>query len=151
MNLGSGKSYRHGRMGRGGHRLPKVSHMPVMPDPSTPCGRATPETAVFYPFGHPTPYAYGYRDGSGRRDRKKKGNRKLGREDDRRAATGTHSKRAALRMDTGHRLRTGPYFLGVQGVFEMKEMFCPGGRQAGLGLPTRRALSGRVWRAVVIP
>jgi hypothetical protein len=29
-----------------------------MPNPSTPCGRATPETAVFYPFGHPTPYAY---------------------------------------------------------------------------------------------
>jgi hypothetical protein len=29
-----------------------------MPYPSTPCGRATPETAVFYPVGHPTPYAY---------------------------------------------------------------------------------------------
>jgi hypothetical protein len=49
-----------------------------MPDPSTPCGRATLETAlrllqgwptrslqgarpasIFYPFGHPTPYPYG--------------------------------------------------------------------------------------------
>jgi hypothetical protein len=37
-----------------------------MPDPSTSCARATPETAqrggriaaVFYPFGHPTPYAH---------------------------------------------------------------------------------------------
>jgi hypothetical protein len=32
-----------------------------MPDPSTPCGRVSPEgkpAAVFYPFGHPMPYAY---------------------------------------------------------------------------------------------
>jgi hypothetical protein len=62
-------------MARGGHGLPKVSHGPAMPNPSTPFGRATPEialrsvsgvthpqggqpAAVFYPFGHPTPYAY---------------------------------------------------------------------------------------------
>jgi hypothetical protein len=40
---------------------------PAMPNPSTPCGWATPETAVmqgrwsvafFYPIGHPTSYAY---------------------------------------------------------------------------------------------
>jgi hypothetical protein len=62
----------HGRMARGGHRLPKKSLGPAMPDPSMPRGQATPETAlqpytrfrgappaaVFYPFGHPTPYAY---------------------------------------------------------------------------------------------
>jgi hypothetical protein len=29
-----------------------------MPYLSRPCGRAIPETAVFYPFGHPTPYVY---------------------------------------------------------------------------------------------
>ena len=33
-------------MARGGHGLPKVSPGPAMPDPSTPCGRATPETAL---------------------------------------------------------------------------------------------------------
>jgi hypothetical protein len=44
-----------------------------MPYPFTPCGRATPETAlqpygfrtglpaaIFYPFEHPTPYAVAY-------------------------------------------------------------------------------------------
>jgi hypothetical protein len=30
----------------------KVSPGPAMPYPSMPCGRATPETAVFYLFGH---------------------------------------------------------------------------------------------------
>jgi len=59
-------------MARGGHALPKVSLGPAMPDLSTPCGRITPDTAlwriarpqggwfaaVFYPFRHPTPYAY---------------------------------------------------------------------------------------------
>jgi hypothetical protein len=60
-------------MARGGHEFPIVSLEPTMPDPSTPCGRATPETAlwplqgwpvrgqtaaVFYPFGHPTSYTY---------------------------------------------------------------------------------------------
>jgi hypothetical protein len=59
----------HWRMARGGHRLPKVSLGPAMPYSSTPCGLASPETvlrlferrsaAIFYPFGHPTPYAYG--------------------------------------------------------------------------------------------
>jgi hypothetical protein len=44
----------HGRMGRGGHGLPKVLPGPAMPDPSTPCGRATPKTAL-WPFqGWPT-------------------------------------------------------------------------------------------------
>jgi hypothetical protein len=63
------------RMARGGHGLPKVLPGPAMPCSSTPCGRATPETAlqpfqewpapkgrsaaVFYPLGDPTPYAYG--------------------------------------------------------------------------------------------
>jgi hypothetical protein len=55
------------RMARGGYGLPKVSTGTAMPYPCTPCGRAIPETAlqgerpvaVFYPFGHPTPYAYG--------------------------------------------------------------------------------------------
>jgi hypothetical protein len=46
---------KHGRMARGAHGLPKVSLGPAMPDPSTPCGRATRETgerrsAVFYPY-----------------------------------------------------------------------------------------------------
>jgi hypothetical protein len=58
----------HGRMTRGGHGPPKVSLGPAMLYPSTPCGRATPETALwpfqrrpaafFYPIGHPTLYAY---------------------------------------------------------------------------------------------
>jgi hypothetical protein len=58
----------HGRMARGSHGIPKVSLGPALLDPSTPCGRATPETAlqpfqgwpaaVYYPFGHPAPYAY---------------------------------------------------------------------------------------------
>jgi hypothetical protein len=53
------------------HGLPKVSLWPAMPDPSMPCGRATPEMAVlgvacaqsrwpatvFYPLGHLTPCA----------------------------------------------------------------------------------------------
>jgi hypothetical protein len=60
---------------RGGHRIPKVSCKPTMPYPSLPYEAATLETAVlpfqgwparkrvqpaavFYPFGHPTPYAY---------------------------------------------------------------------------------------------
>jgi hypothetical protein len=33
-------------MAMGIHGLPKVSPGPAMPDPSTPCGRATPETAL---------------------------------------------------------------------------------------------------------
>jgi hypothetical protein len=48
----------HGRMARGGHGFPKVSLGPAMPDPFRPCRWAILETAVFYPFGHPTPYAY---------------------------------------------------------------------------------------------
>jgi hypothetical protein len=50
-------------MARVGHALPKVSLGPAIPYPSTPCRRATPETAlwsvaVFYPLGHLMPYAY---------------------------------------------------------------------------------------------
>jgi hypothetical protein len=33
------------RMERGGHGLPKVSPVPAMPYPSTPCGWVNPETA----------------------------------------------------------------------------------------------------------
>jgi hypothetical protein len=33
-------------MARGGHGHPKVSHGPIMTYPSTPCGRATPETTL---------------------------------------------------------------------------------------------------------
>jgi hypothetical protein len=47
-------------MARGGDGLHKVSPEPAMPYPSMPSGQATPETAVFYPLGHPTPYAYVY-------------------------------------------------------------------------------------------
>jgi hypothetical protein len=36
----------YGRMARGGHGLPKVLPGPAMPHPFTPCGRATPETAL---------------------------------------------------------------------------------------------------------
>jgi hypothetical protein len=34
------------RMATGIHGLPKVSPRPAMPDPSTPCGRATPKAAL---------------------------------------------------------------------------------------------------------
>jgi hypothetical protein len=63
----------HGHMARGGHGIPRVLLGPAMPDPSTPCrwpllkrsysrfrggcqhgGRPA---VVFYPFGHPAPYA----------------------------------------------------------------------------------------------
>jgi hypothetical protein len=33
-------------MARGGYELPKVSPGPAMPNPSMPCGRATPETTL---------------------------------------------------------------------------------------------------------
>jgi hypothetical protein len=58
----------HGRMARGGHGLPKVATGPAMPNSFMTWGRATIETAlqpfqgrpaaIFYPFRHPTPYAY---------------------------------------------------------------------------------------------
>jgi hypothetical protein len=41
------------RMARGGHGLPKVSLGPAMPYPSTPYGRATPETALQQPSSTP--------------------------------------------------------------------------------------------------
>jgi hypothetical protein len=52
-------------------RLPKVLPRPAMPYPTTPCGRDTPETAVLYPFGHPTPSAYAPRDRSRKPEGKK--------------------------------------------------------------------------------
>jgi hypothetical protein len=45
----------HRRMTRGSCELPKVSPGSAMPDPSTPCEWPA---AVFYPFGHPMPYAH---------------------------------------------------------------------------------------------
>jgi hypothetical protein len=60
------------RTGRGIHELPKVSPGPAMPNPYTPCGRATPDgltplrpqdgqpAAVFYPLGYPTPNGPGW-------------------------------------------------------------------------------------------
>jgi hypothetical protein len=36
-----------GRTGRGIHGLPKVSTGPALPNPFTPCGWATPETALW--------------------------------------------------------------------------------------------------------
>jgi hypothetical protein len=44
------------RMAGSIHGLPKVSPGPALPNPSTSCGWAAPETAVFYPLGYPTPY-----------------------------------------------------------------------------------------------
>jgi hypothetical protein len=71
-------------MARGGHGLPKVSLGPAMPDLYMPCEQAVPETAVgqmaasgvtylqderpaavFYPFRHPTPYAYDHQPNHG--------------------------------------------------------------------------------------
>ena len=61
-------------MAKGIHGLPKISPVPTMPNPSMPCGRANPETAlqlfwvwpapggeggpaaIFYPLAYPTPY-----------------------------------------------------------------------------------------------
>jgi hypothetical protein len=54
-------------MGRVGHGLPEISPGPNLLYTSTPCRRATPETALrpqggrpvaILSFGHPTPYAY---------------------------------------------------------------------------------------------
>jgi hypothetical protein len=44
------------RTGRGIHGVPKVSCGLAMPDPYTPSGRATPQTAIFFPLGYPFPY-----------------------------------------------------------------------------------------------
>jgi hypothetical protein len=41
--------YHHGRMARGGHRLPKISPGPAMPNPPTPCGQAIPKTFQGWP------------------------------------------------------------------------------------------------------
>jgi hypothetical protein len=44
-------------MARGGHGLPKVSPGPTLPNPSTPCGGATAETALQQFQGWPAPRA----------------------------------------------------------------------------------------------
>jgi hypothetical protein len=54
-------------MARGGHGLPKVSCGNAMPYPSKSVSgiarlHGGQPVAVFYPFRHPTPYAYGPRD-----------------------------------------------------------------------------------------
>jgi hypothetical protein len=59
-------SHCQARTGRGIHGLPKVSCRTAMPDPYTPCRRATPQTAlrpfggrpaaVYFPLGYPIPY-----------------------------------------------------------------------------------------------
>jgi hypothetical protein len=49
----SAKLRRHGRMARGGHGLPKVSPGLAMPNPSTLCRLATPETALRLFIGWP--------------------------------------------------------------------------------------------------
>jgi hypothetical protein len=54
----------HRRMTRGGHGLPKVSPGPTMPEPSTPCGRATPETALWPVQGWPAHRAGGLQPSS---------------------------------------------------------------------------------------
>jgi hypothetical protein len=68
----------HGRTARSGHGLPKVSPGPAILYSSMPCGRATPGVArmqggqpagVFYPLGHPTPYAYASDENSFRQHR----------------------------------------------------------------------------------
>jgi hypothetical protein len=73
----------HGHMARGGHGLLKVSYGPAMPNLLCPAGgpplkqpyslligglltgRATCDRLI--PFGHPTPYAYGWGDNKLRR------------------------------------------------------------------------------------
>jgi hypothetical protein len=70
MKYGSAERVTHRRTARGGHGLPKVSLGPANPYFYFPCrgGGGTPGVAhptsgwpavVFYPFGLPTPYAYG--------------------------------------------------------------------------------------------
>jgi hypothetical protein len=54
----------HKRMAWGGHGLPKVSCGPAMPNPSTPCGRATSETASWLFQGWPACRAGGLRPSS---------------------------------------------------------------------------------------
>jgi hypothetical protein len=51
-------------MARGIHGLPKFSPGSAMPDPSTPCGRATPQTALQLFLGWPTHRAGGLRPSS---------------------------------------------------------------------------------------
>jgi hypothetical protein len=55
---------RQARVARGIHGLPKVSSGPAMPNPSTPCWRATPETALRLFRGWPAHRAGGLRPSS---------------------------------------------------------------------------------------
>ena len=52
---------KHRRMAGGGHGLPKVSPGLAMPNPSTPCGQATTETALWPFLGWPACRASGLR------------------------------------------------------------------------------------------
>jgi hypothetical protein len=52
------------RMARSIHGLPKVSPGPTMPNPSTPCGRATPKTASWPFLGLPARRVGGLRPSS---------------------------------------------------------------------------------------
>jgi hypothetical protein len=51
----------HGCMARGGHGIPKVLPGPALPYPSTPCGGATPEMALWLFQGFPAHMAGGLR------------------------------------------------------------------------------------------
>jgi hypothetical protein len=63
-NLNPKKRGLLGRMARGCHGLPKFSPTPAMSNPSTPCGRSTPETDL-WPFqGWPARKAGGLRPSS---------------------------------------------------------------------------------------
>jgi hypothetical protein len=57
-------SCQQARAGRGIHGLPKVSPRLTMPNPSTPCGRATPQTALRLFGGWPARRAGGLRPSS---------------------------------------------------------------------------------------
>jgi hypothetical protein len=54
------RNHCHRLMAWGGHKLPKVSAGPAMPDLSMPCGVAHPQgkrpAAVFFPMGRLTPH-----------------------------------------------------------------------------------------------
>jgi hypothetical protein len=64
VSLASPLGFRQARTGRGIHGLPKVSCRPAMPNPYTPCGRATLQIAL-HPFGGwPARRAWGLRPSS---------------------------------------------------------------------------------------
>jgi hypothetical protein len=70
--------FHYGRMARDGHGVPKVSPVSTMPNPSTSCAgqpinylsrlirpQGWRPAVVFYPFVHPTLYAYVFHLGIG--------------------------------------------------------------------------------------